>query len=48
MKSTNKLTREYFCKIYPHMAKIRRKDYYDFEIKFNDWKRIRQKINQLI
>lgn len=37
-----KLTRKYFVSIYPEMAKVRRNDYYDFEVKFNDWKRLRQ------
>lgn len=39
---TKKLTRIYFCKIYPEMKKLRKSDNYDFEIRFNDWKRLRQ------
>lgn len=41
-----KLTRKYFCSIYPHMAKIRRNDPIQFAVSFNDWCRLRQnKIN---
>ena len=42
MKTTKKLTRKYFCEIYPEMKQLKRKYPYDFEIRFNDWKRIRQ------
>ena len=42
MKTTKRITRKLFCNIYPDMNKIRRSDNYEFEILFNDWKRIRQ------
>jgi hypothetical protein len=38
-----KLTRKYFVSIYSDMAKVRRNDPIDFEIRFNEWKRLRQK-----
>ena len=42
MKTTKKLTRKYFCEIYPEMKQLKRNYPYDFEVHFNDWKRIRQ------
>jgi len=37
-----KLTRKLFCSIYDSAKKIRYKDPIQFEIMFNDWKRLRQ------
>jgi len=39
----NKLTKKYFCTIYEDMAKLRRKDPIQFNVSFNDWKRLKQK-----
>ncbi len=41
MKTVNKLTRKYFCNIYPDMAKMRRNDPIQFSVCFNEWVRIR-------
>lgn len=38
-----KLTKEYFCKVYDEARKMRRKDPIQFNVMFNDWKRLRQK-----
>jgi hypothetical protein len=40
-----KLTQKYFISICPEMAKIKRKDPTDFEILFNNWKRLKNKGN---
>ena len=37
-----KLTKQLFCSIYDEARKMRRKDPIQFEIMFNDWKRLRQ------
>jgi hypothetical protein len=42
---TNKLTRKYFILIYPEMSKVRRNDPIDFEIRFHNWKRLRNRGN---
>jgi len=41
MKTISKLTRKYFCSVYPEMSKVRRNDPIDFEVRFHDWKRSR-------
>ena len=38
-----KLTRKLFCSIYSDMARLRRKDPIQFEVSFNEWKRLRQR-----
>ena len=38
-----KLTKQFFVSIYPDMVKIRRNDPIQFNVLFNDWKRLRQK-----
>jgi hypothetical protein len=36
------LTKKLFCSIYDSARKARKKDPIQFEIMFNDWKRLRQ------
>jgi hypothetical protein len=38
-----KLTKKLFCSIYDSAKKVRKSDPIQFEIIFNDWKRLRQK-----
>jgi hypothetical protein len=42
MKTTKRLTKKYFCLVYDEARKMRTKDPIQFEVMFNDWKRIRQ------
>lgn len=43
MKQTKKLTKKFFCSIYSNMAKLRRTDPIQFNVSFNEWKRLRQR-----
>lgn len=44
MKATTKrLTKKFFCEIYPEAKRMRKNDPIQFEVMFNDWKRLRQK-----
>jgi hypothetical protein len=44
MQTTKKrLTKKLFCEIYDNAKKMRKKDPIQFEVLFNDWKRLRQK-----
>ena len=38
-----KLTKKLFCSIYISAAKMRRNDPIQFEVIFNEWKRLRQR-----
>ncbi len=40
---TKKLTKKLFCSIYDEARKMRRNDPIQFNVMFNDWKRLRQK-----
>lgn len=40
---TKKLTKKLFCEIYDEARKMRKKDPIQFNIMFNDWKRLRNK-----
>lgn len=42
MKKTKKLTKSYFCSIYDEARKMRRTDPIQFNVMFNEWKRLRQ------
>ena len=37
-----KLTKKHFCSIYDEARKMRRNDPIQFEVMFNEWKRLRQ------
>lgn len=38
-----KITKKLFCSIYSDMERMRRKDPIQFNVKFNDWKRLRER-----
>lgn len=41
-KTKKKLTKQLFCSIYDEARKMRRTDPIQFNIAFNEWKRLRQ------
>ena len=41
MKPKKRLTKKLFCQLYDEARKLRRKDPIQFEVSFNDWKRLR-------
>jgi hypothetical protein len=43
MKTKKRLTKKLFCSIYDEAKKMRRTDPIQFEVMFNDWKRLRTK-----
>ncbi len=43
MKTKKRLTKKLFCSIYDEAKKMRRIDPIQFEVMFNDWKRLRTK-----
>ena len=36
-----KLTKKYFCEVYPEMATLRRRDPIQFNVLYNEWYNIR-------
>jgi len=38
-----RLTKKLFCSIYPNMGKLRRTNPIQFNVAFNEWKRLRQR-----
>lgn len=42
MKQSKKLTKKFFCSIYDEARKMRSKDPIQFNVMFNEWKRLRQ------